>query len=295
MYNQPMLREGAMAGKTIVITGGGTGLGRSMGKYFLELGANLVIASRKKEVLDKTAEELMAETGGKVLAIECDVRKYEEVENVLKLTIEQFGAVHGLLNNAAGNFISPTERLSHKAFDVVVDIVLRGSYNFTLAFGKHWIAAKQKATILNIVTTYAWTGSGYVVPSACAKAGVLALTRSLAVEWAKYGIRSNAIAPGPFPTEGAWSRLFPAEAMGKELAAKFDPANKIPLKRVGEHQELANLAAYLMSDYSAYINGEVVVIDGGEWLQGAGEFSQLDGVPEQSWDFLEKVIRGKKA
>lgn len=295
MYNQPMLREGAMAGKTIVITGGGTGLGRSMGKYFLELGANLVIASRKKEVLDKTAEELMAETGGKVLAIECDVRKYEEVENVLKLTIEQFGAVHGLLNNAAGNFISPTERLSHKAFDVVVDIVLRGSYNFTLAFGKHWIAAKQKATILNIVTTYAWTGSGYVVPSACAKAGVLALTRSLAVEWAKYGIRSNAIAPGPFPTEGAWSRLFPAEAMGKELAAKFDPANKIPLKRVGEHQELANLAAYLMSDYSAYINGEVVVIDGGEWLQGAGEFSQLDGVPAQSWDFLEKVIRGKKA
>lgn len=295
MYNQPMLREGAMAGKTIVITGGGTGLGRSMGIYFLELGANLVIASRKKEVLDKTAEELMAETGGKVLAIECDVRKYEEVENVLKLTIEQFGAVHGLLNNAAGNFISPTERLSHKAFDVVVDIVLRGSYNFTLAFGKHWIAAKQKATILNIVTTYAWTGSGYVVPSACAKAGVLALTRSLAVEWAKYGIRSNAIAPGPFPTEGAWSRLFPAEAMGKELAAKFDPANKIPLKRVGEHQELANLAAYLMSDYSAYINGEVVVIDGGEWLQGAGEFSQLDGVPAQSWDFLEKVIRGKKA
>jgi NAD(P)-dependent dehydrogenase (short-subunit alcohol dehydrogenase family) len=294
MYNKPMLQDGAMAGKTIVITGGGTGLGRSMGKYFLQLGANLVIASRKKDVLDKTAAELEAETGGKVLAIECDVRKYEEVENVLKLSIEKFGSVTGLLNNAAGNFISPTERLSPKAFDVVVDIVLRGSYNFTLAFGKHWIAAKQPATILNIVTTYAWTGSGYVVPSACAKAGVLALTRSLAVEWAKYGIRSNAIAPGPFPTEGAWSRLFPAEAMGKELAAKFDPANKIPLKRVGEHQELANLAAYLMSDYSAYINGEVVVIDGGEWLQGAGEFSQLDAVPKASWDFLEQVVRGKK-
>jgi NAD(P)-dependent dehydrogenase (short-subunit alcohol dehydrogenase family) len=294
MYNKPMLQEGAMAGQTIVITGGGTGLGRSMGKYFLQLGANLVIASRKKEVLDKTAAELEAETGGKVLAIECDVRKYEEVENVLKLALEKFGTVTGLLNNAAGNFISPTERLSPKAFDVVVDIVLRGSYNFTLAFGKHWIAQKQKATILNIVTTYAWTGSGYVVPSACAKAGVLALTRSLAVEWAKYGIRSNAIAPGPFPTEGAWSRLFPAEAMGKDLAAKFDPANKIPVKRVGEHQELANLAAYLMSDYSAYINGEVVVIDGGEWLQGAGEFSQLDAVPQQSWDFIEQVVRGKK-
>lgn len=294
MYNQPMLKEGAMAGKTIVITGGGTGLGRSMGKYFLELGANLVIASRKKDVLDKAAAELEAETGGKVLAIECDARNYLEVENVLKEAISRFGAVDGLLNNAAGNFISPTERLSHKAFDVVVDIVLRGSYNFTLAFGKYWIAEKRKATILNIVTTYAWTGSGYVVPSACAKAGVLALTRSLAVEWAKYGIRSNAIAPGPFPTEGAWSRLFPAEAMGKELAEKFDPANKIPLKRVGEHQELANLAAYLMSDYSAYINGEVVVIDGGEWLQGAGEFSQLDAVPQQAWDMIEQVVRGKK-
>lgn len=294
MYNQPMLKDGAMAGKTIVITGGGTGLGRSMGKYFLELGANLVIASRKKEVLDKAAAELMAETGGKVLAVECDARNYLEVENVLKETIAKFGSVDGLLNNAAGNFISPTERLSHKAFDVIVDIVLRGSYNFTLAFGKHWITQKQKGTILNIVTTYAWTGSGYVVPSACAKAGVLALTRSLAVEWAKYGIRSNAIAPGPFPTEGAWTRLFPVEAMGKELAEKFDPANKIPLKRVGEHQELANLAAYLMSDYSGYINGEVVVIDGGEWLQGAGEFSQLDAVPAQAWDMIEQVVRGKK-
>jgi NAD(P)-dependent dehydrogenase (short-subunit alcohol dehydrogenase family) len=294
MYTQPMLKDDAMKGKTIVITGGGTGLGRSMGKYFLELGANLVIASRKKEILDKAAAELEAETGGKVLAVACDARNYLEVENVLKEAISTFGGVDGLLNNAAGNFISPTERLSHKAFDVVVDIVLRGSYNFTLAFGKYWIAEKRKGTILNIVTTYAWTGSGYVVPSACAKAGVLALTRSLAVEWAKYGIRSNAIAPGPFPTEGAWSRLFPAEAMGKELAEKFDPANKIPLKRVGEHQELANLAAYLMSDYSAYINGEVVVIDGGEWLQGAGEFSQLDAVPQQAWDLIEQVVRGKK-
>jgi NAD(P)-dependent dehydrogenase (short-subunit alcohol dehydrogenase family) len=294
MYTQPMLKEGALKGKTIVITGGGTGLGRSMGKYFLELGANIVIASRKKEVLDKAAAELEAETGGKVLAVECDARIYTEVENVLKEAVSTFGAVHCLLNNAAGNFISPTERLSHKAFDVVVDIVLRGSYNFTLAFGKYWIAEKINGTILNIVTTYAWTGSGYVVPSACAKAGVLALTRSLAVEWAKYGIRSNAIAPGPFPTEGAWSRLFPAEAMGKELAEKFDPANKIPLKRVGEHQELANLAAYLMSEYSAYINGEVVVIDGGEWLMGAGEFSQLDALPAQAWDMIEQMVRGKK-
>jgi NAD(P)-dependent dehydrogenase (short-subunit alcohol dehydrogenase family) len=294
MYNQPMLRDNALKGRTIVVTGGGTGLGRSMGKYFLELGANLVIASRKLPVLEQTARELEAETGGKVLPLACDARNYLEVENVLKAAVEAFGQVNGLVNNAAGNFISPTERLSSKAFDVIVDIVLRGSYNFTLAFGKEWIEQKQKGTILNIVTTYAWTGSGYVVPSACAKAGVLALTRSLAVEWAKYGIRSNAIAPGPFPTEGAWQRLFPEEAMPKSVAEKMNPVNRIPLKRVGEHQELANLAAYLISDFSSYVNGEVVTIDGGEWLYGAGEFSMLDQVPSEMWNEIEKAVRGKK-
>ena len=289
-----MLRDNALKGRTIVVTGGGTGLGRSMGKYFLELGANLVIASRKLPVLEQTARELESETGGKVLPLACDARNYLEVENVLKAAVEAFGQVDGLVNNAAGNFISPTERLSSKAFDVIVDIVLRGSYNFTLAFGKEWIEKKQKGTILNIVTTYAWTGSGYVVPSACAKAGVLALTRSLAVEWAKYGIRSNAIAPGPFPTEGAWQRLFPEEAMPKSVAEKMNPINRIPLKRVGEHQELANLAAYLISDFSSYVNGEVVTIDGGEWLYGAGEFSMLDQVPSETWNEIEKAVRGKK-
>jgi NAD(P)-dependent dehydrogenase (short-subunit alcohol dehydrogenase family) len=260
-----------------------------MGKYFLTLGANLVITSRKKEVLDKTAEELMQETGGKVLAVGCDVRKYEEIEQMLKTTVDTFGRVDGVLNNAAGNFISPTERLSHRAFDIVVDIVLKGTYYTTLAAGKHWIANKQPGVFLNIVTTYAWTGSGYVVPSACGKAGVLALTRSLAVEWAKYKIRSNAIAPGPFPTEGAWSRLLPGE-----LVKKFDPAQRVPLKRVGEHQELANLAAYLMSDYSAYVNGEVITIDGGEWLRNGGEFSHLEMIPEEMWDVMEKT-RGKQS
>lgn len=282
-----MFKPDAFKGKTIIITGGGTGLGRSMGKYLLQLGANLVITSRKKEVLDQSAAELMRETGGQVLAVPCDVRKYEEIENVLNETEKQFGAIHGVLNNAAGNFISPTERLSHRAFDIVVDIVLRGTYYTTLAAGKRWIKNKQPGVFLNIVTTYAWTGSGYVVPSACSKAGVLALTRSLAVEWAKYNIRSNAIAPGPFPTEGAWSRLLPGE-----LVKKFDPAARIPLKRVGEHQELANLAAYLLSDYSAYINGEVVTIDGGEWLRNGGEFSHLEEISEEMWDKLEKS-RGK--
>jgi NAD(P)-dependent dehydrogenase (short-subunit alcohol dehydrogenase family) len=279
-----MLKPGSLAGKTIVVTGGGTGLGRSMGKYFLELGANLVITSRKLDVIRKAAEELTAETGGKVLAVPCDVRKYEEIENVLRETESAFGQIHGVLNNAAGNFISPTERLSHRAFDIVVDIVLKGTYYTTLAAGKNWIAKKQPGVFLNIVTTYAWTGSGYVVPSACGKAGVLALTRSLAVEWAKYKIRSNAIAPGPFPTKGAWSRLLPGD-----LVKKFDPAERIPLKRVGEHQELANLAAYLMSDYSAYVNGEVITIDGGEWLRNGGEFSHLEAIPEEVWDSIEKT------
>lgn len=282
-----MLKSGSFKGKTIIITGGGTGLGRAMGKYLLELGANLVITSRKKEVLDKAAMELMNETGGTVLAVPCDIRKYEEVLHVIKSAEEKFGQIHGVLNNAAGNFISPTERLSHRAFDIVVDIVLKGTYYVTLAAGKNWIEKKQAGSFLNIVTTYAWTGSGYVVPSACGKAGVLALTRSLAVEWAKYKIRSNAIAPGPFPTEGAWSRLLPGD-----LAKKFDPAERVPLKRVGDHQELANLAAYLLSDYSAYVNGEVITIDGGEWLKSGGEFSHLENIPSEMWDTIEKQ-RGK--
>lgn len=289
MRTDGMLRDDALKGQTIIVTGGGTGLGRAMGKYFLELGANLVITSRKIEVLEKAAKELEEETGGKVLPVQCDVRDYDQVENVLNKTEEHFGQIHCLLNNAAGNFVSPTERLSNRAFDTIIDIVLKGTTNFTLALGKKWIAAKQAGTVLNIVTTYAWTGSGYVVPSACAKAGVLAMTRSLAVEWAKYKIRLNAIAPGPFPTEGAWSRLLPGD-----LIDKFDPAKLVPVGRVGEHQELANLAAYLMSDFSAYVNGEVVTIDGGEWLMGAGEFSHLEKVPQAMWDMLE-AGRGKKS
>jgi NAD(P)-dependent dehydrogenase (short-subunit alcohol dehydrogenase family) len=289
MRTDGMLKDGALKGQTIIVTGGGTGLGRSMGKYFLELGANLVITSRKIEVLEKSAKELEEETGGTVLPVQCDVRDYEQVENVLKVTEERFGQINGLLNNAAGNFVSPTERLSNRAFDTIIDIVLKGTTNFTLALGKKWIEQKQAGTVLNIVTTYAWTGSGYVVPSACAKAGVLSMTRSLAVEWAKYKIRLNAIAPGPFPTEGAWSRLLPGD-----LVKKFDPAKLVPVGRVGEHQELANLAAYLMSDYSAYVNGEVVTIDGGEWLMGAGEFSHLEKIPQEMWDMLE-ASRGKKA
>lgn len=289
MYNQPMLREDALKGKTIVITGGGTGLGKAMGTYFLKLGANLVITSRKLEVLQKTADEMAATTGGQVLAVQCDVRDYEQVEQVLAKAIEKFGKVDGLLNNAAGNFISPTERLSANAFSSIIDIVLKGTVNCTLAFGKHWIKTKQPATVLNIVTTYAFTGSAYVVPSACAKGGVLAMTRSLAVEWGKYGIRTNAIAPGPFPTKGAWDRLLPGD-----LAEKFDFKNRVPLKRVGDNQELANLAAFLISDFSSYINGEIITIDGGEWLQGAGQMNGLEAIPTEMWDILEQMTRSAK-
>ncbi|WP_348825158.1 SDR family oxidoreductase [Flavobacterium aestuarii] len=289
-YTDKMLRDDALQGKVIVVTGGGSGLGKAMTKYFLELGAKVAITSRDSDKLKNTAQELETETGGTCLPVQCDVRHYEEVENMLQEVLKAFGKVDVLLNNAAGNFISPTERLSANAFDTVIDIVLKGTKNCTLAFGKHWIDAKQSsATVLNIVTTYAWTGSAYVVPSATAKAGVLAMTRSLAVEWAKYGIRTNAIAPGPFPTKGAWDRLLPGD-----LAEKFDMAKKVPLKRVGDHQELANLAAYLVSDFSAYVNGEVIVIDGGEWLKGAGQFNLLEAIPEELWDQLEMMIKAKK-
>ena len=280
------LKENALLGKTIVVTGGGTGLGKAMASYFSSLGANLVLTSRKLEVLEKTAEEISKKTGNAVLPVACDVRDIAQVESLLQQSIERFTRVDMLVNNAAGNFISPTERLSANAFSTVIDIVLKGTVNCTLTFGKDWIARKQQASVLNIITTYASTGSGFVVPSAIAKSGVLTLTRLLAVEWGKYGIRQNAIAPGPFPTKGAWDRLLPGD-----LLEKFDFKDRVPLKRVGDHQELCNLAAFLLSDYATFINGEVVTIDGGEWLQGAGQFNHLEAIPQEMWDSIESSIR----
>ncbi len=277
-----MFKENILRNKTFIITGGGTGLGRSMGFRFSELGANLVIVSRKMDVLERTAAEIEQRTGNAVLPIEHDVRDYRRLKKVIKQALDRFGQIDGLINNAAGNFISPTERLTVKAFDTLIDIVLKGSCYFTLELGKHWIENKTPGTVLNIVTTYAFTGSGYVVPSSVSKAGVLNLTRSLAAEWGKYKIRLNAIAPGPFPTKGAWERLFPDPAFEKQLI------NRIPLKRTGDHIELANLAAYLMSDYSAYITGEVITIDGGEWLAGAGQFNFLEQIDTETWDAMQK-------
>ena len=283
-----MLKENSLEDKVILVTGGGSGLGKSMVKYFLELGANVIITSRREQLLNDVAKEFNAQYSSEVFPIACDVRKIDEVEKVIEESYNKFGKVDCLVNNAAGNFISPTERLSTRAFDAVIDIVLKGTINFTLSLGKKWIKEKKNGNILNIVTTYSWTGSGYVVPSACAKAGVLSMTRSLAVEWAKYKIRSNAIAPGPFPTKGAWERLLPGD-----LKEKFDPSKKVPVGRVGEHQELSNLAAYLLSDFSSYINGEVITIDGAEWLKGAGQFNHLDMITDQMWDMFE-MMRKKK-
>lgn len=279
-----MLLPDSLKGKVILVTGGGTGLGFSMARYFLSLGAKVAIASRKEEVLHEAAQQLSS--FGEVMPLVLDVREYRQVEAVLNTLWEKWGGLDVLVNNAAGNFISPTESLSPKAFDVVVDIVLKGSYTSTLLAGQRWIKENRQGTVLSIVTTYASTGSGYVVPSACAKAGVIAMTRSLASEWGRKGIRLNAIAPGPFPTDGAWSRLFPGD-----LANMAAPENRIPLGRVGKHGELANLAAFLISDYSAYINGEVVTIDGGEWIKGAGEFNFLDELSPQQWAKIKEEMK----
>ena len=289
-HTKPMFTDKIFEGKTIIVTGGGTGLGRSMSTYLSSLGANVVITSRRESVINEAAEAIADETGHAVLGVAGDVREIESVREVISQSVSKFGQIDGLINNAAGNFISPTERLSHRAFQSVIGIVLNGTINYTLETGKYWIENKIAGSVLNIVTTYAWTGTGYTVPSACSKAGVLALTRSLAVEWGrKYNIRMNAVAPGPFPTKGAWDRLFP-----EEVRKAFDPAQRIPLQRVGDHQELANLAAYLMSDYSAYINGEVITIDGGEWLENGGQFNAFRVITDEQWDLLAQMRSKQK-
>lgn len=279
MFQSDLLKD-----KVVLVTGGGTGLGRSMGERFLQLGAKLAICSRRQEVLDQAAQEMMAAhgevNGGDVFTTTVDVRDPEAVHSMLDAVEAHYGQIDVLVNNAAGNFISPTEQLSHRAVDAVLGIVLHGTFYCTLELGKRWIAAQHKGTVLNIATTYALTGSGYVTPSAVAKAGVVALTKSLAAEWGKYGIRLNAIAPGPFPTEGAWTRLMPTP----EIEKLFQ--QRIPLGRVGEHSELANLASYLISEQAGYITGDVITIDGGETVWGAGEFNILDAVTPEQWQML---------
>ncbi len=284
-----MFRADLLTGRVVLITGGGTGLGRSMALRMAELGAKIFLCGRREKPLREACDAIRtaAAAAGHGAAPDtavyacCDVRDFAAVEKMLDTCEQQLGRPDTLINNAAGNFIARTETLSPNAFNAVVSIVLYGSFNCTQALGRRWIAAKQPGTVLNILTTYAETGSGFVLPSACAKAGVLAMTRSLAVEWSKYRIRLNAIAPGPFPTEGAWSRLMPTKEY--EERAK----NHHPMKRFGRHDELANLAVYLVSPQSEYVNGECVAIDGALWLRGAGEFNDLLDLPEAAWQQME--------
>jgi NAD(P)-dependent dehydrogenase (short-subunit alcohol dehydrogenase family) len=283
MFSPELLKDCA-----IFLTGGGTGLGRSMALHFSSLGARMFLIGRREEPLKETCDEIHRQ-GGAAAYGTCDIRDYAAVEAALDTAETQYGEIDTLVNNAAGNFMARTEKLSPNAFNAVVSIVLNGTFHCTQAFARRRIAKKLGGNVLSITTTYAAAncGSGYVVPSACAKAGVLAMTTSLAVEWAKYHIRLNAIAPGPFPTEGAWSRLIPSKQFEEHTI------NKHPMKRFGKHEELTNLAAFLLSDMSEYINGECVVIDGGAWLRGAGEFNDLGMLPDPVWEQME-AARSKK-
>src|ERR1700678_3627692 len=282
MFQPDLLRD-----KRILITGGGTGLGKAMARRFLELGATVYICGRREDVLEETAAELTAT--GSVHAMPCDVRNLDAVEGMVE-SIWQDGPLDILVNNAAGNFIARTEELSPRAFESVIGIVLLGTLHATMACGRRWLKEKNKGTVLSISAAYAPVGSAYVVPSAVSKAGVEALTRSLAVEWGDRGIRMNAIAPGPIPTQGAFSRVLPRPEF--ETAA----LDRNPQHRFGTVEELANLAAFLVSDGSAYINGEVVRMDGGEFLQGAGEFTNLGRLlKNEDWESLKPRKPPKQA
>jgi NAD(P)-dependent dehydrogenase (short-subunit alcohol dehydrogenase family) len=277
----PALAPGLLTDKIAWITGGGTGLGRAMALRFSSLGAALALSGRREAPLLETVEAIRG-AGGAAVAATCDVRDPQAVERCLSRIVEEVGVPGVLVNNAAGNFLCPSEDLSPNAFAAVVGIVLHGTFHCTRALGRRWIESKLPGTVLSITTTYAETGSAFVLPSACAKAGVTALTRSLAVEWARYGIRLNAIAPGPIPTEGAFSRLLPTQEMATSRLSR------IPAGRFGTPEELAELAAYLVSDSSEWLRGEVVTFDGGEWLKGAGEFNDLLDLPGEIWEELKK-------
>jgi NAD(P)-dependent dehydrogenase (short-subunit alcohol dehydrogenase family) len=274
-----MFNENLLANRGILITGAGSGLGRSLSLRLAQLGARIFLLGRREGPLQETCQSIN-NNGGTSAYATCDVRDHLAVEKIAGQAEDQLGPIDTLVNNAAGNFIARTETLSPNAFSAIVDIVLHGTFNCTQAFARRWIAANRPANILNIVTTYAAAncGSAFIVPSACAKAGVLAMTRSLAIEWARYGIRLNAIAPGPFPTEGAWSRLIPSGGFEDKLKSNH------PMKRFGRHDEFANLAAYLLSRQAEYINGECVVIDGGQWLRGAAVFNELVSLTPADWE-----------
>jgi NAD(P)-dependent dehydrogenase (short-subunit alcohol dehydrogenase family) len=278
-----MFRNDLLAGKRILITGGGTGLGKSIGKRYLELGAELFICGRRLEVLEAAAAELAQATGGKVRALSCDVRDAASVDAMMA-KIWNEAPLDVLVNNAAANFIARTEKLSPRAIDAVLGIVLHGSFYCTVACGRRWIDAQRGGTVLSVASTPSFTGAAFTAPSAAAKAGIVAMTRSLAVEWGPHNIRLNAVAPGLFPTEGAWEKLYPP-------GSQVEPQQmSVPLRRVGEHAELANLFAFLAADESSYITGDLIVIDGGRWMQGVGGPSNraMHDWTDAQWDALRK-------
>jgi NAD(P)-dependent dehydrogenase (short-subunit alcohol dehydrogenase family) len=281
-----MLKPGVMNGQRILITGGGTGLGKVMAEAFLLLGAVVYICGRRGGVLDEAAKDLMAAHGGKVVPIPCDIRAADAISDMLDQIWADGGALTGLVNNAAGNFISRTEDLSPRGFGAISDIVFRGSFFVTLDCGKRWIAEGKPGSVISILTTWVWTGGPYTVPSAMSKAGLNIMTQSLAVEWGSKNIRFNAIAPGPFPTEGAWARLNPGDARDSGSA----PGN--PMGRVGRMPELANLAAYLLAPGSEYVNGQTIAIDGAAHQAGGGGFSALRDWTDEQWSQAREQIRG---
>ncbi len=283
-----MFAADLFSNRVIVITGGGSGLGAEMARRFAELGAATVLLGRRIDKVEAVAAEIAAR-GGRAAAFACDVRDADRVATVADEVTARFGRVDALVNNAAGNFLAATEDLSPNAFKAVVDIVLAGTFHCTLFFGRKMIAQGNGGAMVNIVTTYAWTGSAFVVPSAAAKAGVLALTRSLAVEWACYRIRVNAIAPGPVPTEGAFSRLLPGGTAVEEIAR-----NRVPLKRFGTPREIADAAAFLLSDGAGFVTGECLTVDGAEWLRNGGEFSWFADHPREDLRRRFREMRGKE-
>jgi NAD(P)-dependent dehydrogenase (short-subunit alcohol dehydrogenase family) len=275
-HDDLIYRPGLLAGQRILITGGGTGLGKVMAEACLMLGAVVFICERRAEVLEQAADELQARHGGAVVPIACDIRQPDAIAAMIERIWAEGGALTGLVNNAAGNFISRTEDLSPRGFDAIANIVLRGSFLVTLECGKRWIAERRRASVLSILTTWVWNGSPFVVPSAMSKAGLHAMTQSLAVEWGPHGIRLNAIAPGLFPTEGMTARLDPN-------GSGFDVAARNPLRRAGRMPELANLAVYLLSDGSAYVNGQTIAIDGAEHQATGGNFSHMSAWSADDW------------
>ena len=281
-----MYRPGLMNGERILITGGGTGLGKVMAEACLMLGAEVYICGRRGVVLEETAKELMAAHGGKVVGIPCDIRVPEAIKDMIDTIWADGGALTGLVNNAAGNFISRTEDLSPRGFDAIANIVFRGSFFVTLECGKRWIAEGKKASVISILTTWVWNGGPFTVPSAMSKAGLNVMTQSLAVEWGPKGIRFNAIAPGPFPTEGMSARLNP----GQQQSA-YENMSGNPMNRVGEMAELANLAVYLLSRGSEYVNGQTIAIDGGQYNASGGNFSRMTEWGDDQWQAVKDMIK----